>query len=194
MKKLYSILFAGLLLSGGVAFAYNDGGNVNIKESSGGSAADPVRVYQLVRWADISAAQSNPLSAGDVVVWDCISDDGVTVGLVGTVGPANSTDAVAGVVVSTTIPSADMANTAAGDIGHRNWGYIQTYGFSSNCMISSANGTLIVGEGLIPSATARYAVGRSKSDSVSGNYGVFAFAYDATSATSNGNEVFVKNR
>lgn len=150
MKKIISLFALAMMVSAGVAFAYQDDGNPNTKESSGASAADPVRVYRLVRYAEI-APNHTSLSAGDVVVWDCVSDDGVTVGLV---AATNSADAVAGVVVSTTIPTADSTGTAQATVGHRNWGYIQTRGFCSNI---NTIGNLTAGVAIKASDTARNA-------------------------------------
>jgi len=186
MKKLfYSFLLASFLIGGGVAIAYNDGSAVNNKEASGGSAADPVRVYTLVRYpntTDVGVA----LSAGDVVIWDCVSDDGVTVNLVTVAG---SSDAVAGVVVSSTIPTADQANTAAGDIGRRNWGYIQTYGVNSTVNIIS--GPAVAGQSLIASDTARYATSGVTVQAATQKR-TLGFAYDASS--SGQSEAFIMTR
>ena len=193
MKKLFAILSAFVLVSS-FAYAYDDGGKVNVKETSGGSVTDPVRIYTLVRYPEF-ALDERALSAGDVVVWDPISDDGVTVNLVGRGGLTISTDVgVAGVVVSTSIPTADIqSSSASGDMNRRNWGFIQTYGFCDDVMYSTDNGNASVGEGLVASrVNPRYATHISSSASAA--TGGFAAALDAASSNSNGNDAFIKTR
>lgn len=188
MKKLILSLFLALsLIGGGQAFAYDEGGKVNVKEASGGSSADPIRVYTLVRYAEV-AANDPALSAGEVVAWDTVSDDGVTVGKI---GDAGSTDAVAGVVVSTTIPTADSTGTAAESIGRRNWGYIQTYGICNSAMVK---GSIAAGQALVADdVNAGYAAG-IPNGTASRAGSIFGFAYDASSAAASGAEIFIKNR
>jgi hypothetical protein len=188
MKKLILSLFLALSFVGaGQAFAYDEGGKVNVKEASGGSVADPVRVYTLVRYAEI-AANDPALSAGEVVAWDTVSDDGVTVGKI---GDAGSSDAVAGVVVSTTIPTADATGTAVESIGRRNWGYIQTYGLCTKAMVK---GTIAAGQALVADdVNSGYAAG-IPNGTLSRSGSIFGFAYDASSASANDAEIFIKNR
>lgn len=176
MKKQIIALFAILTLIGNVAYAYDADGNANTKrETNGAPGWLPYREYQLVRYGATSQGITLNLSAGDVVVWDCISDDGVSVNLVGTAGSA---DAVAGVVVSTTIPTADtVGTTAQTDFGRRNWGYIQVRGYNTNVNMI---GTVSAGVGIKASDTARNA------DDASGASGVnkgrpMGFVMDANS-------------
>ena len=155
MKKLI-FGFIALLMVSGNAFAYQDDGNASTKrEIAGAPAWIGYREYMLVRYANnLDAGSNTPLSAGDVVVWSCVSDDGVTVDLVST---ASSSDAVAGVVVSTTIPSCEtVGTTAQTDYGRRNWGYIQVRGLSSNVNLVGG-GVTIAGQPLKASGTARNA-------------------------------------
>ncbi len=177
-------------MSGGVAFGYSDDGNTNRKESSGGTAADPVRIYQLVRYPVTNASSvvsvSNVLSAGDVVVWDTVSDDGVTVNAVNAGGM--SRDAVAGVVVAT-ITGDVGAVDAVTDIGRKNWGYIQTYGL---CTHSKAVGAIaFAGQSLTASSTPGYAVVIDTGST--SNAARLGFAYD-TSAATGAVEMFVDVR
>lgn len=161
----------------GSAFAYNDDGNPSTKRSVDGTPPyQAYREYQLVRYAE-NQANATPLTAGDVVVRDCVSDDQVSVGLAGTVGSA---DAVAGVVVSTTIPTADVVGTTAQtDYGRRNWGYIQVRGLNTNAnMVGTAPGA---GGTIRASDTARNATTAAAlagSNSPQGR--VMGFAYDAS--------------
>lgn len=188
MKKLiYSILLAFLLAGNGVAFSYSNDGNDHLIEGPGGPASDPVRVYSLVRYADQGPNRPS-LSAGDVVIWNCVSDDGVTVALVG--DGAGSADAVAGVVVSPTIPTDDQAGagfTASQELGRRNWGYIQKYGLCT--VVNFSLGSAVVGSGIKAGDIPRTATAATMTDIQGANLG---FAYDASS---NGqSEAFIKTR
>lgn len=192
MKKSFLVLLCALFVSAS-AYAYSEGTvGPNRKESSGGQPYTPVKVIQLVRFPedkDIGVA----LSKGEVVLWDVISDDGVTVNRGSAIGLTASNDAVAGVVVSTTIPTADQAGTAATDYGHRNWGYIQTYGYCSAVMIDTSNGNVAAGQGLRASASSGYAVG-AQNDGGKVSNGSLGFSYDAVTSGSNSNEAFIRTR
>ena len=200
MKKIYIVLALSVLfgIGNGVnCFAYDDGGAVNLKENSGGATSDPVRVYQLVRYPETGANRTT-LSAGEVVIWDVISDDGVTVNSPAAVGITTSTDAVAGVVVSSLgIPTADnVTGTAVTDMGKRNWGYIQTYGLCSSVMIEPlTGGNVAAGQGLRASATRGYASASRISVSLTDAPGSLGFSYDAVATSpSSGNEAFIRTR
>jgi hypothetical protein len=176
MKKLFfSLLIASFLFGSGVAFAYQDDGYPHRLKDSGATNADPVRVYQLVR-NGLSGASTQQMTAGDVVVWDCTSDDGVTVDIMST---TSSSDAVAGVVVSATIPTSDQAvATAVADMGHRNWGYIQIYGLCK--IVNVTSGPALAGGAVVASGTtARYATAKAASSTYGTNLG---FAYNASEA------------
>ena len=114
-----------------------------------------------------------------MVVWDCISDDGVTAGLVGTA----STDAVAGVVVSVNIPTADaVGTTAQTDYGRRNWGYVQVKGLCTKVNITAGPGA---GSSIAASTTSRYATTAAAGAVTAGSSIIvpkpMGFAYDASS-------------
>lgn len=196
MKKLLVLVIAlSLMLGGAVAFAYDEGGEINIKESSFGSASDPVRVYQLVRYPNFGPTIGTSLSAGDVVIWDLISDDGVTVNIIGPGAISASNDAVAGVVVGA-IPTADnQASSAAADIGRRNWGYIQTYGLGSAYLDKGAH---TAGLGIRASTSARQAGPISvatATTAVGAGYGSLGFAMDTCAAgTEAKTDVFIRCR
>lgn len=174
MKKLISFI-AILSMMGGVAYAYEykGDGNANTKRAiEGAPAYVAYREYELVRFAE-NGQNGVQLSAGDVVVADCVSDDGVTIGLAGTVA---STDAVKGVVVSPTIPTCDVTgSTAQTDFGRRNWGYIQVKGYCSTVNITG--GPSIAGGVIVASSTARFA---SAPPTANSNYRPMGFAYDAS--------------
>ena len=181
MKRLLSFV-AILSLVSGMAYAYDADGNVNVKRSMDGAPASVAyREYQLVRYAN-NGANSPSLSAGDVVVGNCVSDDGITVDLA---GATNSVDAVRGVVVSSTIPTCDVTGTTAvTDFGRRNWGYVQVKGLCTTVNVLSGP---TVGSSLVASASARYA-----GAPISGNSGqrFLGFAYDA-SGSGNANDVYI---
>lgn len=152
-KKLFSLVLIALFVSAN-AFAYQDGGAIHTTNGSGGTVADPVRIYQMGRYPEIGANDPG-LSAGDVVLMDAVSKDGVTINLS---GRGTSVDSVIGVVVSPTIASADQAGTVFTDLGHRNWGYYQVYGTCATInVINSA--TVVAGGALVASGTARMATG-----------------------------------
>ena len=171
-----SVLFG--IASQNVSYAYNADGNPNEKrEIDGAMASVPYREYQLVRFAENNLVGVQ-LTAGDVVVRDCVSDDGVTVGLAGTVG---STDAVVGVVVSPTIKTCDITgSTVITDFGRRNWGYIQVKGYCATVNITG--GPAIAGGTIIASATPRFATADyANAGTVDSSKGrSMGFAYDAS--------------
>lgn len=184
MKRLLSFV-AILLLVSGVAYAYNADGNANKKrEIDGAPASVAYREYQLVRWAENGPNPTGGnLSAGDVVVGDCVSDDGITIAIV---GATNSVDAVRGVVVSPLIQTCDVVGTTAiTDFGRRNWGYIQVRGLCTtvNVIAGGAAGTSLVASDSVRCATAR-AVGNN-------NGRTLGFAYDA-SGLGNANDVDIE--
>jgi len=174
-KRIFGFI-AILSLVSGVAFAYDADGNPNTKREIAGSPAwSPYREYRLVRFPE-NAPNSTALTAGDVVVADCVSDDGVTVNLV---SAASSADAVMGVVVSTTIPTADVVGTTVNtDYGRRNWGYIQVSGFCTNVnMVGTAPAG---GQSLKASDTARNADVAVNTLNGLPTGRVMGFAYDAS--------------
>jgi hypothetical protein len=200
MRKLLFV-FALLVSFCGSAFAaYDEGTAIHNKELSKGSAADPVRVYQLVRYP-ANGANDTSISGGEVLFWDVVSDDGVTINRFSAVQNgsavaintgATSSDSVAGIAVGTFL-TADTASSAANSIGSRNWGYVQTYGLTTAMVQSTAaagqalaaNDTLVDGAYCLPVTAAN---GGLKAGSI------FAFAVDAASSDASGVEVFVKNR
>lgn len=179
MKKRLFSLFVILSMLSGMAYAYDADGNANKKrEIDGAPGFLAYREYLLVRWAENGASPTGGnLSAGDVVVADCVSDDGVTVALV---SATNSIDAVRGVVVSSTIQSCDVTGTTSTtDFGRRNWGYIQVKGFTIKCNV--INGPVVAGGSLVASTTARNATAASfVTTGTIGSHKLLGFAYDAS--------------
>lgn len=174
MKRMFSFV-AILSLVSGLAYAYTDDGNVNVKrEMQGAPASVAYREYQLVRWAENGPSPTGGnLSAGDVVVGDCVSDDGITIAIVGS---TNSVDAVRGVVVSPSIQSCDTTGTTAiTDFGRRNWGYIQVRGLCTK-VNTYAGG--VAGSSLVAAAQVRCATASAGAP----GQRTLGFSYDASGA------------
>lgn len=198
MKKSLFIVLSLLLVAGNGFAAYDEGSAIHNKETSKGSPADATRVYMLVRYPEV-AANTPSISAGEVLVWDAVSDDGVTVNRIArptngspgmTVTDAASTDAVAGIAVGT-IPTSDNASSAANSIGSRNWGYVQTYG---ECTTAMAQATTVAGGAIAANDTAgdqAYAIPVTGGNPRAGS--IFAFALDACSSDGTC-QVFIENR
>lgn len=189
MKKIISImLFVALFVGVGVAFAgIDDGDKIHTKLSSNGMASDPIRIYQIVRFPAWGNSKLSA-SAGDVVLWDLVSDDGVTINYSHHLGVTASSDAVAGVVIGT-IQTADSAGTVTTDVGKRNWGYIQVYGINERVKVDKSN--IAAGEGLRASQHSGRA---SATDGEATTHGgaSLGFAYDASASTEASIEVFIK--
>lgn len=185
MKKLFRfVLTLSVLLgigSGQFVYAYDADGNPNVKrEIAGGLATQAYREYQLVRFA-LTGASTAPLTAGDVVVGDCVSDDGITVAVPGS---TNSADAVRGVVVSATINTCDVSgSTPTTDFGRRNWGYIQVKGLCTVCNLNTAG--IPAGSSIVCAASTKYGT-----TPVAGNTGqkTLGFCYN-TSTNGSANTV-----
>jgi hypothetical protein len=174
---LFSIL-TFVLGFGGLSYAINDEGATGANEKReipGAPGFVPYKEIQLVRYGAIEPNQTY-LSAGDVVVRNTVSDDGVTIALVNEI--TVSTDAVAGVVVSTKIHTCEFVGATPGvDYGRRNWGWIQVKGYCPT--VNIASGPPMAGGAIYASTTARYA---TKSAAVYNQTNrPLGFAYDASS-------------
>ena len=125
MRKLIRLLAVPVIvvLLGGIAYATpqpSDPGE--LKGPVGLRQSTARKVYQLVRYAE-QGATSVPLASGEVVVWDTISDDGVTIDVTTT----SADGSIAGIAV-TSFETADVIGPASNQEGRRNWGFIQVYG------------------------------------------------------------------
>lgn len=193
-KRLFSILLA-ILLFGGMAFAATPGyrqspGTGNIIQH-GGYISDPHKTFRLVRWVGERHWNrvGQKLSADSIVIWDTISDDGVTITTV-----ATSYDSrVAGVIVVACLSAESWdSNSAAIDRSKRNWTWMQTYGKSQVDLATTAI-VLTVGSALATGDV----VGRAgvfwptntTSAQLQGNAGFF---YDAESYGATNCEVFLR--
>ena len=126
MKKLILSVFLmfGILVSS-QAFAIDDPGFSTAikKQSVGASQGDPVRVVKLVRFSNRGPNVSS-LVSGDAVVYDQISDDGVSVNTTTT----SADGAIAGIVCTTIQTAEGSSVNAYEDRGRRNWGWIVVHG------------------------------------------------------------------
>lgn len=195
MRKQLSLLVAilGLLVSTS-AYAINnpDMANYEIRRGTGGQQADAQRSVRLVRFGNRGANVSS-LVSGDVVIWDTLSDDGVTIATTTT----SADGAIAG-IVCTTIPTADgSANTAFDDQGRRNWGYIITSGKADANVGAGGTNSNSIGDSFITSTDAGKITGvpalpsvGSKAESIAKARGGFFF--DAGDTTSTTVEVYVR--
>lgn len=119
------------------------------KSEKAGKQSNPVRVVKLVRFSATEQAVAT-ISAGEVVVYDTNSDDGVSIRRTTTSGDG----AIAG-IACTRIPSADAGATADSlDLGRRNWGWIVVHGpATANTVQNGGNGASI-GDAFITSTDA----------------------------------------
>lgn len=183
MKKLLLISLA-VLLCASMVYAATPPGTGDIM-GTGNLASAPGKIFRLVRYVPTTGTiDSRTLSAESIVIWDTTSDDGVTVTLTTTSQDAR----VAGIVVNDilTPEMGALGNSAAADVGKRNWGYVQTYGYA--LVYGCGDGLLQVGR---PFAT-------SNASSLAGNSSITVtggmsagFAYDTQSASGE-SEVFIR--
>lgn len=122
MKKLIGLVVAILLISSGVVFgaeipfpASNDR-NIIIESALGGNAKLPTTIIKKVRYGR-QGADFAKLNSGDVVSWDGLSADGVTISACIT---SQNSGGFAGVLVT------DILTT---DTQGDNWGYMAVGGY-----------------------------------------------------------------
>ena len=131
IRKILSLVLVTLLVAG-VAFAATPGfrlspgiGEIPIQ---GGTQSSPGKIFRMVRYVPTSGGLNNTtVSANSLVVWDVISDDGVTV----TLSTTSGATAVAGILAQQCLTPATLGNTAAVDRGKRNWTWLQTHGLAA---------------------------------------------------------------
>lgn len=123
MKKFIFSLFALLISFVSVSFA-----DVQIDEGQSKSTA--AKKFFVAR----NSMASTAISKDQVVVWDAISKDGVSVRTTTT-----SADGLVAGIALDNIPAASDDNTAAVDESNPNWGRIQTWGLYDNALIAGGN-------------------------------------------------------
>ena len=147
MKKILIVLALALSVAA-PAFAIDSPGfqDCTIKKGTGTRYGDANREVKLVRFGE-QAQNGASLVSGDLVVWDTLSDDGVTV-----TGVSTSADGSIAGIVCTTIPTADsVQNSAQEGAGRRNWGYIVVSG-PMNVDVNAGANDFAVGDFFITSS------------------------------------------
>lgn len=195
MRK-FLVLLVAVLFSCGIAFASDNAlskspgaGDIMFQ---GNLVSDPGKIFRVVRYIPENpgataalSANCPSLTADSIVVWDDLSDDGVTITTTIISGDAT----VAGIVPITILTPDVIGQTAAKDLGRRNWGWLQTYGkseatISSLSAISAAGVKL--GTGTFP-GTSTGTTGAADTSKAAG------FFYDSALASATDVEVFLIN-
>lgn len=148
MKKLYILLLSVFLISAN-AFAYDEPQFIGSQKLN--NTADAQREgYRAIKLVRFASRDSNAISlvSGDAVVYDTVSDDGLTVR-----ATVTSADGAFAGIICTTIQSADgSSNIAFDDAGRRNWGYVIVHGKADARLTAGGSNGAVVGE---PFATSR---------------------------------------
>lgn len=105
---------------GRVAFA-----SLQIDEGQSKDTATGKTIFFVGRFGRTNAlgTAGNMVSKDRVVIWDAVSDDGVTINT-----STTSNDSLAAGVTMDDIPGSSRDNTATLDLSYPNWGRIQTWG------------------------------------------------------------------
>ena len=192
-KKLIAVTVAMLFM---VSLAYgvpatNNSGPGDIL-GQGKLDAQAHKIFRLVRFVPTGGSNTSiGISPESIVIWDTVSDDGVTV----TTSTTSGDNAVAGVIAATTVTPeyGCLGNTATTDAGKRNWTWLQTYGYAK--VLVATNLTCVAGDKLGTStqagAASTFTQTGTLSGGVSGWAGIF---YDAVSIAAGGDdaEMFIK--
>lgn len=197
MKKLLSLVLLSLLMMG-IAFGatpgyrqspgtgYSVAPGVGEIRGSGKYISEPHRTFRLVRYVPASSGYETSLTAESIVIWDSTSDDGVTI----TTTATSYDSRVAGITANIALTHEAWGNTAAEDVGKRNWTWLQTYGLAE-VRVAGA-GAMKVGDALGTSVyhgEAGNFVASATNPQVQGNAG---FWLDNGTAAANNVEVFLK--
>lgn len=191
MKKIISIFLVALLVAGSAfaatpGFRLSPGIGENKTSVQGGQQSDPGKTFRLVRYVPPSGSSaSTTLVTESIVVYDVISDDGVTV----TTSTTSYDSAVAGIIVQAALTPETLGNTAAQDRGKRNWTWLQTHGLAQ--VRVHADGPVTAGDALSVGGTAGEACEFLASASSSGLNGNAGFFYDSALAAVDDVECFV---
>lgn len=153
MKKILLILGLAFVVAS-PAFAIDQPGfeDYLIKKGLGTKQGTGNREVKLVRNGNQTEAGAG-LVSGDLVIWDTLSDDGVTVATTTT----SADGRIAGIVCST-IPTADSVQNSAQDgAGRRNWGWIVVSGPMVVDLTAAGSNGAAVGDAFITSTDATVA-------------------------------------
>jgi len=184
MRRLLCLCFAILLVvSLGVAYAATPGSQL---DHGAGDVlgqkkfpSDPHKIFRLVRYIGDST-----LAADSLVIWHLTEDDGVTIGTTTT----SNDSAVASIIVQPALARVTAGNTAAQDVGQRNWTWLQTYGKSQVDIYEDVSAGDAMGTAQIVQEAGSF-VASTSSSGLNGNAGFF---YDAGSAEDTDVECFLR--
>ena len=194
MRKHLVIALTLLTMAFGVnAYAVDrPADNGIIKRPDGGRQSQAVKVYKLVRNSSQNGT-TGVISIGSVVVWDTVSDDGISVRMTTT----SRDGAIAGIAVTLISPDVTALGPAASDDeGKGNWGYIQVHGNCNALTLTGGTNGNAAGNVFITSSDAgnittfRSDVGNSDAIAVL-NTRNGGFFYDATGTASSGTSASV---
>ena len=152
--KFLVISLVAMLATSGVVFAASEptlsGWENKSKYAQQAGEGTQVTVLKLVR-NSAASPNSTTISSGSAVVYDTVSDDGITVRTTTT----SADGAFAGIAV-TSIPSSDNSSgtTAAADAGHRNFGWIIVHGKTTATVTAGGTNGNAVGDFFITSGDA----------------------------------------
>jgi len=148
---------------------------------------DAHKTFRLVRYMPAGGSSiSATLVADSIVIWDCTSDDGVTV----TTTTTSPDSAVAGIIVQQALTAKVLGNTAKQDYAKRNWTWLQVYGLAE--VRVNATNNVVSGDAMGTSATAGEADIFVASATESGKNGNAGFFYDASAAAGDDVKCFVR--
>ena len=196
MKKVISLVLIALLMMSGVAlaqpaFRQSPGEGAIMNNLQGGTWASPTKTFRMVRWAPAQQGPNVPsLTADSIVIWDANSDDGVTV----TTTTTSNDSAVAG-LIPVRILTPDASRSLSSDVGQRNWGYLQTYGYA---LADCADDTVIAAKGKFGTSDQAGliggpgALGGGGETAAATNLGLAGFVFDAVTASKTEQEVFIQ--
>jgi len=189
MKKVISLILVALVFSVS-AFAATPGDRTSpgVGDVWGQKKfpSDPHRSFRKVRYVPASGTSvSATLTNDSIVVWDVVSDDGVTV----TTTTTSPDSAVAGIIKNKALTPEALGRTARQDEGKRNWTWLQTYGLAE--VRVNATNNVVVNAAMGTSATAGEADHFLPSTSDSTKQGKAGFFLDSASAAANDVECFL---
>jgi len=182
---LVALLVAGVALAATPGFRLSPGIGENKTHAQGGQQSDPGKTFRIVRYVPADGdGDSTTLVTESLMVWDVISDDGVTV----TTSTTSYISTVAGIIVQAALTPETLGNTAVEDRGKRNWTWLQTHGLAQ---VRVGNGSVAVSEAMGTSVNAGEAgtfLASASDGTLNGNAGFF---YDAANADADDVEVFI---
>lgn len=195
MKKVFILCLVALFVATGIAMAETPAfrispgaGDIIAKH---GTMATPDKTFRLVRWMPQAGnADRCSLTKDSIVVWDYISDDGVTV----TTSATSCDAAVAGIVpiaILTPDTSASFGQVATADLALRNWGWVQTYGIAT-AKASITDGAAPVGQSFAVGTVGGNITGYNSSVAACGVGAPAGFCLDAITAGGTNFEVFLR--